>query len=141
MEILSKKLGKGEVKWRGVVIPRAKKNLFPPPGVEFDLAEGKTIHKAKMDNQYRIRLASWFRRHPTIKAGDQVTFFKENGRMHIALSKNFSEPERGTLDWAQEVIEAIKEGEVQGIIRIKKNGFIVEIGKHVKETQIVVGTT
>lgn len=140
MEILSKRLGKGEVKWKGVVIPRKLKHLFPSPGLEFDLLEGKTAYKAKVDNQFRIRLAPWFRRHATIKAGDQVSFSKKNGKIHITLSKNFTEPEKGTLDWAQEVIEAIREGEVQGIIRIKKNGFTVEIGEHVKETQIMVGT-
>ena len=141
MEILSKRLGEGEVRWKGVVIPRAKKELFPQRGIEFDLLEGKTIYKAKMDNQFRIRLATWFRRHPTIKAGDQITFFKENGKMRIALSKNFSKPDKGALDWAKEVLEAIGDREVHGTIRMNKNGFTVEIGEHIKETQIILGKT
>jgi hypothetical protein len=141
MEILSKRLGEGEVRWKGVVIPRAKKDLFPERGVEFNLLEGKTIYKAKMDNQFRIRLATWFRRHPTTKAGDQIAFFKENGKIRIALSKNFSKPDRGALDWAKEVLEAIGDGEVHGTVRTSKNGFTVEIGEHIKETQIILGTT
>jgi len=140
MQILSKRLGNGEVKWRGLVIPRRLKHNFPSPEVEFDLWEGKTLYRVKVDKQFRIRLASWFRQHPTIKAGDQVTFLKENGKMRIALVKNFSEPQRGTLDWGQEVIQAIKDGEIHGIIRITQNGFTVEIGEHIKETQIVVAT-
>jgi len=141
MEILTKRLGDGEVKWKGVVIPRAQKGLFPQRGIEFDLLEGRIVYKAKMDNQFRIRLADWFRRHPTIKAGDEVTFRKDNGKIRIGLSKNFSEPERGALDWAQEVLEAIRDGEIHGAIRMSRNGFTVEIGEHVKETQIVLGTT
>jgi hypothetical protein len=140
MEILTKKLGEGEAKWKGVVLPRKKKGLFPSPGTEFDLLEGQTIYKANVDKQYRIRLAPWFRKHPTIKAGDQVTFLKQNGKMRIVLSKNFSEPERGTIDWAHEVLQAIRDGEVAGIIRVRKNGFAVEIGENIKETQIIFAT-
>lgn len=140
MEILTKKLGEGEVRWKGVVIPRKKKDLFPSPGTEFDLLDDHTIFKANVDKQYRIRLAPWFRKHPAIKAGDQVTFQKRNGKMHVALSKNFSEPDKGTIDWAKEVLQAIKEGDVQGIIRVRKNGFTVEIGGNIKETQIIFET-
>ena len=39
MVILKKALGPGEIKWRGIVIPREKKDLFPQPGVLFDLSE------------------------------------------------------------------------------------------------------
>jgi hypothetical protein len=98
MEILTKKLGEGEVKWKGIVIPRKKKDLFPSPGTEFDLLEDHTTFKASVDKQYRIRLAPWFRKHPTIKAGDQVTFLKQNRKMRISLSKNFSEPDKATID-------------------------------------------
>jgi len=88
MEILRKKLGKGEVDWGGVVVPRAKKGLFPPAGVEFDLSDGSITYKAKLDNQCRIRLTQWFKRHPTIEAGEEVVFSEEEGMMHIALSGN-----------------------------------------------------
>ena len=141
MEILTKKLGEGQIKWGGIVIPRSKKALFPSPGVEFDLWEGKTTYKAKMDNQSRLRVATWFRQHRSIKEGDEVTFLKEDGKIYVALSKNFLEPTKGVINWAQEVIEAIKDGEVHGIIRMNKKGFTVEIGDHIKKTQIILGTT
>lgn len=88
MEILRKKLGKGEINWGGVVVPRAKKGLFPPVGLEFDLSDGNITYKVKLDNQCRIRLTQWFKRHPTIEAGDEVVFSEEEGMMHIALSGN-----------------------------------------------------
>lgn len=140
MKILTKKLGKGEINWKGVVIPRSKKALFPAPGVEFDLLEGKITYKGKMDNQSRLRLAEWFRQHRSLKPGDEVIFHKQNGTMKISLSRSFSRPEKETFEWTIEVIEAIRDGEVDGIIRINKKGFYVEIGKHIKKTQIVVET-
>ncbi len=90
MEILCKKLGKGEVDWKGVVIPRHKKALFPSPGVQFDLSDGTATYKVKVDNQFRIRLAQWFRRHPAVKADDEVIFSEENKTMRITLSNNGS---------------------------------------------------
>lgn len=39
----------------------------------------------------------------------------------------------------EEVIKAIKAGEVTATIRTKKDGFTLELGKHIKETQIVLG--
>lgn len=85
MVILTKALGPGEIKWRGIVIPRMEKDLFPPPGVIFDLSDETTIYKVKTDKQYRIRLAEWFGKHPRLKKGDQVVFSKENGIMYISL--------------------------------------------------------
>jgi hypothetical protein len=140
MKILTKKLGKGEINWKGVVIPRSKKNLFPASGVEFDLLEGKTTYKGKMDSQSRLRLAEWFRQHRSLKPGDEVTFTKQNGIIRISLSRSFSRPEKETFEWTLEVIEAIRDGEVDGVIRINKKGFSIEIGEHIKETQIVVET-
>ena len=138
MKILTKKLGKGEINWKGVVIPRSKKTLFPAPGVEFDLLEGKTTFKGKMDIQSRLRLAEWFRQHRNLKPGDEITFSKQNGNIKISLSRSFSRPEKETFTWAQEVVEAIRDGEIDGIIRINKKGFSVEIGKHVKETEVIL---
>jgi len=140
MKILIKKLGKGEIKWGGVVIPRSKAALFPDPGVEFDVLDKKTAYRAKMDKQSRLRMASWFQQHRTIKPGDEVTFYRQNGTMRISLSRSFSRPEKETYEWAQEVIEAIRDGEIHGIVRMNKDGFSVEIGEHVKETQVVLGT-
>jgi len=139
MKILTKKLGKGEINWKGVVIPRSKKALFPAVGVEFYLLEGKTIYKGRMDNQSRLRLAEWFRQHRNLRPGDEVSFSRLNGTMRITLSRSFSRPEKETFAWALEVIEAIRDGEIEGIIRINKGGFSVEIGKHVRETQVVLG--
>ena len=120
MKILTKKLGKGEINWKGVVIPRSKKALFPAVGVEFDLLEGKTIYKGRMDNQSRLRLAEWFRQHRNLRPGDEVSFSRQNGTMRITLSRSFSRPEKETFAWALEVVEAIRDGEVDGIIRINK---------------------
>ncbi len=47
--------------------------------------------------------------------------------------------EKELLDWAEEVIKSMKAGEVPGIIRTRKYGFTVELGEHIKETQIVLG--
>ena len=140
MKILTKKLGKGEIKWRGVVIPRSKTTLFPAPGVEFDLLEAKMAYRVKMDKQSRLRMARWFKQHRTIKPGDEVTFYRQNGTMRVSLSRSFSRPEKETYEWVQEVVEAIRDGEIHGIIRMNKDGFSVEIGEHVKETQVVLGT-
>ena len=90
MKILTKKLGRAEVMCRCIIIPRDKKALFPVPGVKFDIHEGKETYEAKIDKQYRLRSISWFRRHRTIKAGDEVTFFKEDGAIRISLSRAFS---------------------------------------------------
>lgn len=86
MVILSKHLGPGEVSWRGIVLPRKQKDLFPSPGVPFDLADEKTTYKVKVDSQYRIRLPEWFGNHPSVKAGDEVVFSKENGTLRIGLA-------------------------------------------------------
>lgn len=141
MKILTKRLGPAEVKCRCIVLPRSKTALFPAPWVEFDLLEGKATYRAKIDSQSRLRASGWFRQHRNVKPGDQVTFFKENGRLRIALSKNFPEPTKSGIDWALEVIEAIRDGDVFGIIRLNKNGYTVEIGDHIKETQVISGTT
>jgi hypothetical protein len=138
MKILTKKLGPSEIKWRGVVIPRSKKALFPAPGVEFELLDGRASYQAKMDNQSRLRMPGWFRQHRTVKPGDEVSFYKQNGTMRVSLSRQFSRPAKETFAWALEVIEAIRDGEVEGIFRFEKNGFSVEIGEHVKETQIIL---
>jgi hypothetical protein len=138
MKILTKKLGPAEVKCRCLVLPRDKKGNFPSPGVEFEILEGKTSHKAKLDNQFRLRAASWFRQHRAVKAGDEITITKDNGSMKISLSRSFSKPENETFGWAHEVLDAIKDGEIFGLVRFTKNGFNVEIGEHVKETQIIL---
>ena len=140
MKILTKKLGPAEVKCRCLVLPRDKKNFFPPPGVEFDMLEGKTAHRAKIDKQFRLRAPSWFRQHRAVRAGDEITISKDNGSTKISLSRSFSKPENETIDWAHEVLDAIKNREIHGTIRISENGFSVEIGEHVKETQIVFAT-
>jgi hypothetical protein len=140
MKILTKKLGPAEVKCRCLVLPRDKKGNFPSPGTEFDLLEGKTVHHAKLDNQLRLRAVSWFRQHRAVKAGDEITLSRDNGTIHISLTRSLSKPENETFDWAHEVIDAIKNGEIDGILRITNEGFSVEIGKHVKETQIIFAT-
>lgn len=137
MKILTKKLGRGEINWKGFVIPRNKTALFPPVGVEFDLLEDKASYKGKIDNQSRLRLAEWFHQHRNLKAGDEVTFFKENGSIHITLSRSFSKPENETFDWAHEVLDAVRNREINGIIRISDHGFNVEIGEHIKNNQII----
>lgn len=88
MVILKKALGPGEIKWRGIVIPRKKKDLFPQPGVLFDLSDDTTTYKVKVDKQYRIRLAEWFGKHPGLKEGNEVVFLRDNGTMYISLAKN-----------------------------------------------------
>ena len=85
MVILSKQLGPGEVRWKGIVLPRKQKDQFPPPGVLFDLSDGQTTYKVKVDSQYRIRLPEWFGNHTTVKAGTEIVFSKENGTLHIGL--------------------------------------------------------
>ena len=138
MKILTKKLGPAEVKCRCLVLPRDKKANFPSPGVEFDMLEGKATYRARLDKQFRLRAPSWFHQHRAVKAGDEITISKDNGSIKISLSRSFSKPENETFDWAHEVIDAIKNGEIDGIIRINGKGFSVEIGEHVKETQIIL---
>lgn len=137
MKILTKKLMPAEVKCRCLVLPHDKKGNFPSPGVDFDVLEGKAAHRAKLDNQFRLRSPSWFRQHRALKAGDEITFFKDNGSIKISLSRSFSKPDNETFKWAHEVLDAIKDGEIYGLIRVSRNGFSVEIGEHIKETQII----
>lgn len=54
---------------------------------------------------------------------------------HAGLTKS----ELKLLDWTKEVMDAIETGEIPAIVRTQKGGFTVELGKHIKETQIVVG--
>ena len=137
MKILTKKLGKAEVMCRCIIILRDKKALFPAPGIQFDIHEGKAKYKAKIDKQFRLRSISWFREHRAVKAGDEVAFSKEDGAMHISLSRSFLKPESETFEWAHDVLNAIRDGEIDGIVKVDGNGFSVEIGEHVKQTQIV----
>ena len=88
MVILSKKIKAGEVRWKGIVIPKDKKELFPLPGVLFDLSDGSTSYRVKVDKQYRIRLTEWFNNHAGVKEKDEIIFSKENGTMYIHLAKN-----------------------------------------------------
>jgi hypothetical protein len=140
MKILTKKLKPAGVKCRCITIPSTKRTLFPSPGVEFKLMEGKTTHKGKLDSQFRFRAATFFQDHRSLKPGDEVTFLKDNGHMRISLSRYFSKPENKTFSWAHEVLDAIKDGEVDGIVTVTGKGFCVEIGKQVKETQIIFKT-
>jgi hypothetical protein len=119
------------------VLPRDKKGFFPTPGVEFDMLEGKTPHLARLDNQFRLRALSWFRQHRAMKAGDEITLSKEDGPILLSLSRSFLKPENDTFDWAHEVLEAVRNGEVHGVIKVSGTGFSVELGEHIKETQIV----
>ena len=99
MVILTKSLGPGEIKWRGIVIPSEKKNLFPQPGVLFDLSDKTTTYKVKLDKQYRIRLAEWFGKHPELKKGDEVIFSRDNGTMNISLAKDVTGETISLKDW------------------------------------------
>jgi len=137
MKILNKKLGPAEVKCRCIIIPADNRTSFPAPGVKFDLFEGKVTHQARLDSQFRLRAPSWFRQHSAVKAGDEVTFLKENGTTRISLSRFFPKPENEAIGWGHEVLDAIKGGEIYGVITLSGNGFSVEIGEHVKETKII----
>ena len=99
MVILTKTLGPGEIKWRGIVIPRNKKDLFPQPGVLFDLHDEITSYRVKLDRQYRIRLAEWFGKHPELKKGDEVVFSRDNGTMNISLAENIKRDTISLKDW------------------------------------------
>jgi hypothetical protein len=136
MKILTKKLKPAEVQCRCLVLPRDKKGFFPTPGVFFDMLEGKTPHLARLDNQFRLRAPTWFHKHRAMKAGDEITLYKEDGSILITLSRSFLKPENDTFDWAHEVLEAIRNREIHGIIRVSGTGFSVEIGEHIKNTQI-----
>ena len=72
MVILSKKIKAGEAKWKGVVIPRSQKHLFPAPRMLFDLSDGRSTYKVKIDRLYRVRLSQWFANHSEVKAGDEI---------------------------------------------------------------------
>lgn len=126
MVILSKHLGPGEIRWKGVVLPRKQKDLFPPPGTPFDLFDGQTTYKVKVDSQYRIRLSEWFGNHPTVKAGEEVVFSKENGALRISLSDTKASRTISFKDL---------------IGRETKNGRIIDIQQTPKGTIAVVQCT
>jgi hypothetical protein len=60
MKLFSKKLRKGEIDRRRVIIPRFIRPVFPPSGIEFDLFDGEIKHIAKMDNKSHLQISSWF---------------------------------------------------------------------------------
>ena len=111
MIILTKALGTGEIKWRGIVIPKAKKDLFPQPGVLFDLHDEKTSYRVKLDRQYRIRLAEWFGKHPELKKGDEVVFSRDNGTMNISLAET-ENIKSGTISLKDWLGRETKEGRI-----------------------------
>jgi len=85
MMILSKKLKAGELSGKVVVIIKGKKDMFPLPGVEFDLRDERTNYRVKLDRQYRLRLTDWFNNHPGVKAGDEIAFYRDDTGVRISL--------------------------------------------------------
>ena len=83
--ILSKKIKAGELRGKVIVILKGKKELFPMPGAEFDLHDEESIYRVRLDKQYRLRLTEWFNNHPSVKAGDRITFSRNDAGMHISL--------------------------------------------------------
>ena len=113
MKSFTKKLGKGEIKWGGIVIPHDKASLFPLPGVEFDLFDGQIMYPARMDRQSRLRIPKWFRQHRDITHGDEVTFSLQCGKMHISDSRSFSVLGKELMDLVQQIIDAVHNSEVR----------------------------
>jgi len=85
MMILSKKLKASELSGKVVVIVKGKKDMFPLPGVEFDLRDERTNYRVKLDRQYRLRLTDWFNNHPGVKAGDEIAFHRDDTGVRISL--------------------------------------------------------
>lgn len=83
--ILSKKLKASELSGKAVVIVKGKKDMFPLPGVEFDLRDERTNYRVKLDRQYRLRLTDWFNSDPGVRAGDEVAFYRDDTGMRISL--------------------------------------------------------
>ena len=83
--ILSKKLKASELNGKVVVIVKGKKDMFPLPGVEFDLRDERTNYRVKLDRQYRLRLTDWFNNHPSVKAGDEIAFYRDDTSVRISL--------------------------------------------------------
>ena len=135
---LTKTIGPAEVKCRCIVIPREKKGFFPPPNTRFDLVDGNITHQAILDRQFRLRAVSWFRQHRSLKAGDEVTFYKENSLIRISILRSFSKPQNESFTWMHDVLNAISDREINGTICLNDHGFSVEIGDHINETQIIV---
>ena len=129
MDILTKRLKPGEVNWNGITLPRDKKGLFPAPGVVFDLHNGKDTYKVKVDSQFRIRLTEWYRDQLTVKPGDEVSFRKESGAMHIGVSSNSV----GKTVSIKELIGRVTpEGKVRDV-RQNSDGSMVAVIETVRE--------
>jgi hypothetical protein len=137
MNSLTKKIGPAEVKCRCVTIPADKRYVFPGPGAEFDLIEGNTTHRAKLDTQFRLRSASWFRQHKGIKAGDEINFIQENGCVRVSFSRLLFQPESEGFKLSHEILNSIESHEIEGILRIEDSKIVIEIGEHLEATEIV----
>ena len=73
----------------------------------------------------------------TTKPGGQRLAASE--QLPRPLEPKLSVHERELLDLFQEILQSIKKGEITAIITTKRDGFIVELGEHIKETMIVLG--
>jgi antitoxin component of MazEF toxin-antitoxin module len=119
MKLFTKKLRKGEIDRKGVIIPRVMRPVFPSPGIEFDLFDGEIKHVAKMDNKSHLQIPSWFQQHRDIMPGDEITLSLQDGKMYISDSRTFSVLEKEVMNFVQEVIDATRNSEIRKMGRDK----------------------
>ena len=83
----------------------------------------------------------------TIQVGDpaRATLFEAEDYWHIVMPMggfprevSMSNAEREAIKWAQEALEAIRKGEVPGIVLIGGGKFYLELSSRVTQTQVLV---
>ena len=137
MVIFRKRIKRGEIKWGGIAIPRAKKAMFPNPRTPFDLHDEKTIYRVEVDEQFRLRFPEWLKNHPQVKAEDQVVFLRENGTYSIKLAETVTNKSVSLRDLLG---KDIKEGKIidiqqtpSGTVAIVQNTTEVPLDKVLAE--------
>ncbi|KKK63196.1 hypothetical protein LCGC14_2996720, partial [marine sediment metagenome] len=83
----------------------------------------------------------------TIQVGDpaKATLLEAEDYWHIVMPTggfprevSMSHAEREAIKWAQEALDAVRKGEVQGIVLIGGGKFYLELGTGVTQTQVLV---
>ncbi len=115
--ILSKRLKAGELSGKVIVILKGKKDMFPLPGVEFNLRDERTDYRVTLDRQHRLRLTDWFNNHRSVKAGDEITFYRDEAGVRISLD---NAPPSKTVSFKELLGKNTREGTIIDIQQTPK---------------------
>ncbi len=158
MEDFTKELQWAEIRRRNVCIPKGKQHLFPKIGQKLTAKDEQTgsLHEVAVGSQCRLIMPSWYGEHKGIRAGDMITFRRDNGSMSIGItprkatnaaymferrSGKLSIMEGKVFDLIIDALAEIEEGGIPAVVRVGQNGISIEWGESIKSTEITLGAT